>query len=506
MTINSVRRYVMFQRIVFCIFMSIGLTVNAQSINLRGTVSNQAGKPIANAIVTLAMQGLKDTTGTDGAYSITKNTGVVLPLLIPGKEGIFLEKGILTFSIPDPSPVKIEIFDVKGNLLKKESVPNVPTGFYRFDIAKHSGAAKLLVIKASIGKREVMFRYLPLKNNTYTANPSVEGTLPVVGKLAKLAAVNDTLKITATGYMANVAAIHSYDTMVNITLDTSGAAGGSSGCGKTPSLKKSTPPTSTKKPSGAIMVYNKVTVAGQSRQYLLWYPDNYDNTHAYRLIFCFHWMTGSASQVFDCTTEGINCYTTQSPFYGLMKLSNNTTIFVAPDGLNAGWANSNGQDLVFTDSMLAQIKNNFCIDTTRIFSCGFSYGGGMSYALACDRPNVFRAVGVFSGGVLSGCKDGTMPVAYYGLHGLDDGTLNISGGRSMRDKFVKNNGCTAQTPPEPAKGSGTHICTTYEGCTPGHPVRWCAFAGSNGHDPSPKDPGQDTTWNPGEVWKFFSQF
>jgi hypothetical protein len=49
-------------------------------------------------------------------------------------------------------------------------------------------------------------------------------------------------------------------------------------------------------------------------------------------------------------------------------------------------------------------------------------------------------------------------------------------------------------------------CTSYEGCSPGHPVRWCAFDGSNGHDPSPKDPGQSMTWNPVEAWKFFTQF
>jgi poly(3-hydroxybutyrate) depolymerase len=156
--------------------------------------------------------------------------------------------------------------------------------------------------------------------------------------------------------------------------------------------------------------------------------------------------------------------------------------------------------------MLKQVENDLCIYTARIFSNGFSYGGGMSYALACDRPDVFRAVAVYSGGVLSGCKDDTKPMAYYASHGLDDKTLNISGGRTMRDKFVKNNGCTAQTPPEPAEGSGTHICTSYAGCSAGHPVRWCAFAGSNGHDPSPKDPGQSTTWNPQEVWTFFTQF
>jgi hypothetical protein len=108
--------------------------------------------------------------------------------------------------------------------------------------------------------------------------------------------------------------------------------------------------------------------------------------------------------------------------------------------------------------------------------------------------------------MLSGCSGGNSPVAYYATHGLDDGVLSIAGGRTMRDRFVRNNGCTSMNPPEPANNSGSHICTSYQGCSAGHPVRWCAFDGSNGHDPSPKDPGQSMTWNPAEAWMFFTQF
>ena len=275
------------------------------------------------------------------------------------------------------------------------------------------------------------------------------------------------------------------------------AAVPSAGCGKTPTLKNS--------PATAIS-YNTITSSGMSRRYILRLPTNYDNTHPYRLVLAYHWNTGSAAQVFDCNQESIKCYTTQSPFYGLWNLSNNSTIFIAPDGLNAGWANSNGQDVTLTDDILKQVEDDLCIDKSRIFANGFSYGAGMSFALACARPDVFRAVGIYSGGQLSGCSGGTSPVAYYATHGEDDGTLQISGGRTMRDKFVKNNGCTAMNPPEPANNSGSHTCTSYEGCSAGHPVRWCAFDGSNGHDPSPKDPGQSMTWNPAEAWKFFTQF
>ena len=51
--------------------------------------------------------------------------------------------------------------------------------------------------------------------------------------------------------------------------------------------------------------------------------------------------------------------------FGLQKLSNNGAIFVAPQGLGNGWANSGGQDLKFVDDMVKLIEDNYCVDTTR---------------------------------------------------------------------------------------------------------------------------------------------
>lgn len=494
----------MCQRKMWSLFILIGITVNAQTINIRGKVTNLTGSPVLNAIVTLAGQGLKDTTSSDGSYSITKNNVAVMPFLVPQSDDIYLNRGVLEFSLSKPSQVKVEIFDVKGNLQKRDLLQNASTGLYRFNIEGNFHTAKILVVKASIGQRVVTFRYLPLHDGKYLLSQSdVNGTLTGENRLAKVTAINDTLKIIATGYTSKAVAVSSYDTVVNISLDTAASAGHSAGCGTTPKLLKSIPRTKT---TASTIRYNSVKVRGTDRRYILWYPDSYDNTHPYRLIICYHWYSGSASQVFDCTTEGINCYTTQIPFYNLLDTSKNTTIFVAPDGTGSplGWPNGDGAQLDFTDSILGQVKNNFCIDTTRIFAMGFSFGGGMSYAIACDREPVFRAVCVFSGAQLSGCVDGKKPIAYYASHGLSDGTCDIKGGRALRDHFVQVNGCTAQNPPEPAVGSGTHICTDYKGCSMGHPVRWCAFDGI--HDPSPKDKGQSTTWNAGEIWKFITQF
>ena len=266
-----------------------------------------------------------------------------------------------------------------------------------------------------------------------------------------------------------------------------GTAVGSTGCGKTPTLT-----------SGSRTI--------SSRSYMLRIPANYDNNHPYPLVFAFHWNGGTMG---DIDGGGSSGYTWS--YYGLREQADNSTnskmIFVAPQGNGNGWANSGGQDLTLVDDMLKQLEGDLCVDTTRIFSMGFSYGGGMTYELACARAKVFRAAAVYSGAQLSGCDGGNDPIAYLGIHGVSDPTCSISGGRSLRDRFVKNNTCTAQSPPEPSAGSGKHTCTSYTGCSSGHPVRWCAFDGA--HTPGNVDGGGDDgakTWTKGEAWQFFTQF
>jgi len=262
---------------------------------------------------------------------------------------------------------------------------------------------------------------------------------------------------------------------VTATFNSSGDVRPSAGCGKTRTLQ-----------NGTITIQS----GGVNRSYILRAPDNYSNTRPYRLIVAYHWLNGSAQNV------------ASGNYYGLLPLSNNSTIFVAPQGLDAGWANTNNRDLILTDAILAQVGNELCIDQNRIWSTGFSYGAGMSYAVACARANVFRGVALYAGAQLSGCSGGTAPIAYFAAHGISDSVLNISQGRTLRNRFVTNNSCTAQNPPEPAAGSGTHICTTYQGCSAGRPVTWCAFDGD--HTPNPVDRGQSTSWVPQQVWNFIA--
>jgi poly(3-hydroxybutyrate) depolymerase len=256
----------------------------------------------------------------------------------------------------------------------------------------------------------------------------------------------------------------------------------SAGCGKTPTISSK---------------QYTMTVNGKQRQYFMKLPDKYDNQQPHKLIFTWHQLGGSAQKIVqgeDTNRGGV------LPYYGLPPLSNNSAIFVVPNGLNNGWGNAGGEDVTFFDQLVKTIEADLCVDTGLRFSTGFSYGGAMSFALACARPDMLRAVAVLSGAMLSGCSGGNSPVAYYGQHGTSDSVLNVSQGRQLRDRFVKNNGCTPVSP-EPQPGS-TSVKTVYKGCKTGYPLTWVIHNGD--HNPSQRDGNE--IFAPKNTWEFFSQF
>jgi poly(3-hydroxybutyrate) depolymerase len=295
-------------------------------------------------------------------------------------------------------------------------------------------------------------------------------------------------------------------------LGGSGGAGGgggsagavpSAGCGKTRTLQDGN---------------RTITSSGMSRTYNLKTPANYNNQHPYRLIFMFHWNFGSINAIVNPPDADHN---TDRPYYGLADLSGDTTIFVVPMGLitstgGAGWDNPNNRDVILVDDMLAAVTADLCIDTSRVFTTGFSFGASMSYELACTRPTKFRGALVYEVGTLSGqnAAQCTTPVAWFQSEGIDDQVLTYAGnGLPILNVFTRANGCTAMTPPTPATNG--HSCINYAGCSAGHPIRFCNFgAGENnpfnttlrGHYPVPKDPGQTTSWVPMEAWNFITQF
>ena len=83
----------------------------AQSIDLHGLVTNKAGKPVANAIVVLQSNGLKDTSASDGSYSITQGVPSSISPSVHPIQGISLDGGALVVALDHPSSLQVELFD-----------------------------------------------------------------------------------------------------------------------------------------------------------------------------------------------------------------------------------------------------------------------------------------------------------------------------------------------------------------------------------------------------------
>jgi polyhydroxybutyrate depolymerase len=239
-----------------------------------------------------------------------------------------------------------------------------------------------------------------------------------------------------------------------------------------------------------------IDVAGTPREYIVKIPTDYDSSKPYKLVFAWHGLGGSAEQIANGLRGG---------YYGLEARAMGSTIFAAGQGLQtsnsvgsgAGWPNTGGQDVAFVKALYERLRGEYCIDETRVFSTGMSYGGIMSNTLGCQMGDVFRAIAPMAGsGPRGNC---TGQVAVWMTHGNTDTVVpfdstvmgGFSGGVQSRDFWAMANHCDTTT-----TMVGPERCVAYEGCDDGHPVHWCEFDG--GHTiPS---------YASEAIWKFFSQF
>lgn len=215
-------------------------------------------------------------------------------------------------------------------------------------------------------------------------------------------------------------------------------------------------------------------VSGVTRHYQLFVPSGYDAEVPMQLVFVFHGLGGDGDQI--------------RAYFGFEAEAQGQALFAYPDGLpvqgGTGWSTT---DVAFFDAMVDEISADYCVDASRVFATGHSYGGYMSNLLGCARPDVLRGIAPASGGLLTGNCGG--PVAAWLVHGDADGTVPQSEGLAARDHWRTVNGCLATS-----TATGVGDCVRYDGCSDGHPVEWCSFSG--GHYPLPGYTQQ-------AIWDFF---
>ena len=261
------------------------------------------------------------------------------------------------------------------------------------------------------------------------------------------------------------------------TTNTGGATGtgGSgtmtSGCGATP------PALGPSNPQTINVTDSKGTVT--ARQFYVSIPSDYDPTKSYRLIFAWHYAGGTAATLAGTGFSG-GYYGVQPKLPQAIYVAGQGLLSTPGDATTSGWPNTNGGDIAFLNAMLTWLKSNLCVDTTRIMSTGFSYGGIMSDTIGCQMPDVFRAVAVMSGSLFSrtsSCK--SHDIAAWITHGTADPTVDISGDETARDQFLADNHCgTTSTAVDPSP------CMSYDGCDSGYPVVWCPVDGEGHAIPS----------------------
>ncbi|KAL6711771.1 hypothetical protein ACN47E_002814 [Coniothyrium glycines] len=187
------------------------------------------------------------------------------------------------------------------------------------------------------------------------------------------------------------------------------------------------------------------TLGGGERKYLVHLPSTYSpqNNKPAPLILVFHGL-GMRTTSMETNTQ-----------FSLPEM-NPDHIAVYPEGLNRMWLGDPAapnatvvDDRRFVSDLLDSLEDTLCIDTARIYSAGFSNGGGLSGLLSCG-PYTAPRIAAF-GGVAAAdytnsslgyslfeeeaCDPGTRkrPIPYLDIHGDSDKVIAYNGDNSAFD-------------------------------------------------------------------------
>ena len=149
-------------------------------------------------------------------------------------------------------------------------------------------------------------------------------------------------------------------------------------------------------------------------------------------------------------------------------------------------------DVGFLRAVVAEVQQRVAVDPQRVFATGMSNGGMMSYRLACEASDIFRAIAAVAGtDGTTDCRPGR-PVPVFHLHAKDDDRVLFNGGSGSAsdthadfvsvpatvDKWVRLNACSGPTQTVLQRPGVT--CEVRSGCQGGAEVRLCV-TDSGGH-------------------------
>jgi|TARA_B110000908_G_scaffold163421_1_gene209984 polyhydroxybutyrate depolymerase len=128
---------------------------------------------------------------------------------------------------------------------------------------------------------------------------------------------------------------------------------------------------------------------GLTREYSIYIPASYDGTTNFPLLFNFHggdgviadWQTTADMRPIADTANFILVYPQARPD--------------PSDGSSLNWipkVPGAFDDVPFISALIDTISSNYQIDQNRIYACGYSLGGDMSFELGCKLSNRIAAI------------------------------------------------------------------------------------------------------------------
>jgi polyhydroxybutyrate depolymerase len=209
-----------------------------------------------------------------------------------------------------------------------------------------------------------------------------------------------------------------------------------------------------------------VEVGAGERFYFLSTPGDHDGKTPSPLVIDFHGLL-----------EGAQIHTAMTNYARLAQSDGFVVAVPNGSGVPLRWDVKPGpenQDLAFVDAMLDQLGNDLCIDTSRVYATGFSYGAIMTSFLTCQRSDRFAAVAPVAGLMVPTPCDQARRVPILTFHGTADPVLLFNGGSGRIPGITPAEESVPPPPPADINGSG-------------YPANAAQWAGRNGCAPTPVD-------------------
>lgn len=168
-------------------------------------------------------------------------------------------------------------------------------------------------------------------------------------------------------------------------------------------------------PAYAQTITRSLEIDGQRRSFLLHAPAG---EGARPLVMAFHGNGGTAR-----TMERMTRFSDLAAEQGFV------VVYPMAAGNGAWRVYGDDADVRFTEAIVDALAAEDLIDRTQVYGLGKSLGAQMTWRLACERPNLFQAVGLVAGGYPRACGDARPPAIIF--HGMRDEWLPYDGGQGL---------------------------------------------------------------------------